>query len=63
VQLCIAHLVRAALKYVTDKNSDQVIVDLKKIYHAAKSSKLRRLWRVLLKPGLTNIRPSSSSGV
>ena len=35
VQLCIVHLVRAALKYVADKDSDQVIVDLKKIYQAA----------------------------
>jgi putative transposase len=35
VQLCIVHLVRAALKYVTDKDSDQVIVDLKMIYQAA----------------------------
>jgi transposase-like protein len=35
VQLCIVHLVRAALKYVTDKDSDQVVVDLKKIYQAA----------------------------
>jgi putative transposase len=35
VQLCIVHLERAALKYVTDKDSDQVIADLKKIYRAA----------------------------
>jgi putative transposase len=35
VQLCIVHLVRAALKYVTDKDSDQVIADLKQIYQAA----------------------------
>jgi putative transposase len=35
VQLCIVHLVRAALKYVTDKDSDQVISDLKMIYQAA----------------------------
>ncbi len=34
VQLCIVHLVRTALKYVTDKDSDQVIADLKKIYQA-----------------------------
>jgi putative transposase len=34
VQLCIVHLVRAALKYVVDKDSDQVVVDLKKIYQA-----------------------------
>jgi putative transposase len=35
VQLCIVHLVRAALKYVTDKDSRAVIADLKKIYQAA----------------------------
>jgi putative transposase len=35
VQLCIVHLVRAALKYVMDKDSDEVIADLKKIYQAA----------------------------
>src|SRR6516165_4581723 len=35
VQLCVVHLVRAALKYVTDKDSDAVITDLKKIYQAA----------------------------
>ena len=35
VQLCIVHLVRAALKYVTDKDSRSVINDLKKIYQAA----------------------------
>ena len=34
VQLCIVHMVRAALKYVVDKDRDQVIVDLKKIYQA-----------------------------
>lgn len=35
VQLCIVHLVRAALKYVTDKDSRAVIADLKKIDQAA----------------------------
>jgi len=35
VQLCIVHLVRAALKYVSDKDSREVINDLKKIYQAA----------------------------
>ena len=34
VQLCIVHLVRAALKYVTDTDSREVIADLKKIYQA-----------------------------
>ncbi len=35
VQLCIVHLVRAALKYVNDEDSREVIADLKKIYQAA----------------------------
>lgn len=35
VQLCIVHLVRAALKYVTDTDSREVIQDLRKIYQAA----------------------------
>jgi transposase-like protein len=35
VQLCIVHLVRAALRYVTDADSSQVIADLKMIYQAA----------------------------
>ncbi len=35
VQLCIAHLVRAALRYVNDSDSREVIADLKKIYQAA----------------------------
>ena len=34
VQLCLVHLVRAALKYVTDKDSREVVNDLKKIYQA-----------------------------
>lgn len=35
VQLCIVHLVRAALKYVSDADNQEVIADLKKIYQAA----------------------------
>ena len=35
VQLCIVHLVRAALRYVNDEDSRSVIADLKKIYQAA----------------------------
>jgi transposase-like protein len=35
VQLCIVHLVRAALKYVPDKDSREVAADLKAIYQAA----------------------------
>jgi len=35
VQLCIVHLVRAALKYVSDQDSKAVARDLKRIYNAA----------------------------
>jgi len=35
VQLCIVHLVRAALRYVADQDSKAVARDLKKIYQAA----------------------------
>jgi transposase-like protein len=35
VQLCIVHLVRAALRYVSDPDSKAVVRDLKKIYNAA----------------------------
>jgi putative transposase len=35
VQLCIVHLVRAALKYVTADDSPAVVEDLKKIYQSA----------------------------
>jgi putative transposase len=34
VQLCIVHLVRAALKYVTDKDSGEVVKGLKAIYQS-----------------------------
>jgi putative transposase len=35
VQLCLVHLVRAALRYVSTADSKPVIADLKKIYQAA----------------------------
>lgn len=35
VQLCIVHLVRAALRYVGNEDSKQVVRDLKKIYQAS----------------------------
>jgi transposase-like protein len=35
VQLCLVHLVRAALKYVADKDSKAVAADLKKVYQSA----------------------------
>lgn len=35
VQLCLVHLVRAALRYVSTEDSKPVVADLKKIYRAA----------------------------
>lgn len=35
MQLCLVHLVRAALRYVSTQDSKAVIADLKKIYQAA----------------------------
>jgi transposase-like protein len=35
VQLCLVHLVRAALRYVSTEDSKAVVTDLKKIYQAA----------------------------
>ncbi len=35
VQLCIVHLVRAALRYVSSTDSQAVLADLKQIYQAA----------------------------
>ena len=35
VQLCVVHLVRAALRYVSTQDSKAVIADLKKVYQAA----------------------------
>ena len=61
VQLCIVHLVRAALKY-EDKDSKAVIADLKKIYQSATVLEAEEALEVLLKRGVTNIRRSSSSG-
>src|SRR5581483_774581 len=42
VQLCIVHLVRAALKYVMDKDSKEVVADLKAIYQAATADEAER---------------------
>jgi transposase-like protein len=42
VQLCIVHLVRAALKYVTTADSQPVVADLKKIYQAATVSEAEK---------------------
>jgi len=38
VQLCVVHLVRAALKYVTDEDSRPVASDLKAVYQAANAA-------------------------
>jgi putative transposase len=42
VQLCVVHLVRAALKYVRDQDSKEVVKDLKAIYQAATADEAER---------------------
>ncbi len=39
VQLCVVHLVRAAMRYVADKHAKEVLRDLKTIYRAATARK------------------------
>jgi putative transposase len=42
VQLCVVHLVRAALKYVSDKDSKEVVKGLQSIYRAATAEEAER---------------------
>ena len=63
VQLCIVHLVRAALRYVTDKDSSQVVNDLKKIYQAATVLDAEQeLTNFAQRSGTKNTRQSVSNG-
>ena len=62
VQLCIVHLVRAALKYVTDKDSKAVIADLKKIYQAATVLEAKQALESFAQAGMRSIRRSPRSG-
>ena len=63
VQLCIVHLVRAALRYVTttgqqggDRRFEEGSI------RPPRSSRPSRLWTSLLKPGMRNIRQSQRRG-
>lgn len=42
VQLCLVHLVRAALKYVADKDAKAAAADLKKVYQSATAPEAER---------------------
>lgn len=42
VQLCVVHLVRAALRYVTDQDGRAVAADLKAVYGAANAAEAER---------------------
>jgi len=44
VQLCLVHLVRAALRYTTHRDGRAVAADLKKIYHAATVIEAEHAW-------------------
>jgi putative transposase len=59
VQLCIAHLVRAALRFVSTEDTGPVARDLKGI---SPSERRRRRWRISLKPGTANTGRLPSSG-
>jgi putative transposase len=63
VQLCLVHLVRAALRYVSTQDSQAVVAGLKKIYQAATAWKRNRRWRLSLKPGTESIRRLPKCGV
>ena len=63
VQLCIVHLVRAALRYVSTGDSKKVIADLKKIYRAATVVEAEKHWRNSLKHGMRSIQRFQRCGV
>ena len=56
VQLCIVHLVRAALRYVSQQDSKEVIADLKRFTRRRRFWRPSKRWRISLKPGTENIR-------
>jgi transposase-like protein len=56
VQLCIVHLVRAALRYVSDKDGKSVIRDLKKIYQASIVLEAEAAFAEFSQPGMRNTR-------
>jgi putative transposase len=62
VQLCIVHLVRAALRYVSTQDSQAVVADLEKFTRPPRCWKPSKRWRLLLKPGTPSIRRLPGSG-
>ena len=62
VQLCVVHLVRAALRYVTTEDSPAVVADLKKIYQAATVIEAEQALADFAQAGTGSIRRLPSSG-
>jgi transposase-like protein len=62
VQLCIVHMVRNSLRYVSWKDYRAVTADLKQIYKSATSKKLERNWTTLQRAGTASIRKSPGPG-
>ena len=62
VQLCIVHLVRASLNYVSWKRRKEVAIDLRKIYRAATEAEAELRWRISSSSGTRTTRWSVRSG-
>src|SRR3989454_6113973 len=63
VQLCMVHLVRNSLKYVSYKHRKEVAADLKLIYSAGPKPKQRFTSNYLLRSGISSTQPSIRCGV
>lgn len=63
VQLCIVHLVRAALRYVSTQDSHAVVADRRRSIRRPPSSKPSRHSMLSLKPGTPSIRRLRRCGV
>jgi len=62
IQLCIVHLVRNSLRYVSWKDRKAVARDLRQIYNAPTVRRPNRLWRPLRRNGPSVFPPSAGSG-
>ncbi len=63
IQLCIVHMVRNSLKYVSWKDYKAVTADLKRVYRSATEEEALLNWSDLVTPGISNTLKSQSLGV
>ena len=62
IQLCVVHMVRNSMKYVSWKDYKAIAADFKRIYKSVTEEPCLH-WSSLLSAGTLNIRRSASSGV